>query len=149
MDQIGKYINKRNYYRDMSMRINTSKGVKWVIKKALIELWYSKKKYNNKYHTKLENLKQKYSKTEGDTVANLLCVNPQNVDMLVRPKIWYEKYIEVPFEFVTIRISSYYDDYLKKAYGNWHNFVVSESIHGDIIFDTHKSYKEKLKGVNK
>ena len=54
----------------------------------------------------------------------------------------YKELINVPFEFMTIPIGKGYDHALKKRYGNYKEFVVGGSCHGDVLFDTEKSYRE-------
>ena len=45
------------------------------------------------------------------------------------------------FEFLKIPIPRRYDNILTKTYGNWREFVIANSLHGDVIFDVEQSYK--------
>lgn len=45
------------------------------------------------------------------------------------------------FEFFKIPIPRRYDNILTKTYGNWREFVIANSLHGDVIFDVEQSYK--------
>lgn len=56
----------------------------------------------------------------------------------------YKDTINLPFEFITIPCPKEYDQYLTDFYGNWKVFKKGASFHGDVIFDTDKSYKEYL-----
>ena len=62
---------------------------------------------------------------------------------------WERKYVanptRVPFEMLSLPIPKDYDPLLTKQYGKWNVFVKGGSIHGSVIFDPDKSYKEYLK----
>ena len=62
---------------------------------------------------------------------------------------WERKYVanptRVPFEMLSLPIPQDYDPLLTKQYGKWNVFVKGGSIHGSVIFDPDKSYKEYLK----
>ena len=49
------------------------------------------------------------------------------------------------FEFMEIPISRNYEHALTKRFGNWKEYVVGNSLHGELFFDTSKSYIEHLK----
>ena len=56
----------------------------------------------------------------------------------------YEELIEVPFEFMTIPIGKNYDHALTKRYGNYQEFVVGGSCHGEVFFDVEESYQKYI-----
>lgn len=62
---------------------------------------------------------------------------------------WKREYVvnpvRVPFEMLSVPIPKDYDPLLTKQYGKWNIFVRGGSIHGSVIFDPDKSYKEYLK----
>ena len=59
----------------------------------------------------------------------------------------YEELIDLPFEFITIPVGSRYDEALRKLYGNYHEYLVDGSCHGNIYFDVNNSYNcNKIKG---
>lgn len=62
---------------------------------------------------------------------------------------WKREYVanpvRVPFEMLSLPIPKDYDPLLTKQYGKWNVFVRGGSIHGSVIFDPDKSYKEYLK----
>lgn len=49
-----------------------------------------------------------------------------------------------PFEMLSIPVPVGYEQLLKTSYGEWKKFVVGSSVHGGVIFDTERSYKEYL-----
>ncbi|MBR6985671.1 MAG: LicD family protein [Ruminococcus sp.] len=57
----------------------------------------------------------------------------------------YMELIDVPFEFISIPIGKNYDHALKERYGNYKEFVVGTSCHGDVILDVDIPYTEYLK----
>lgn len=56
---------------------------------------------------------------------------------------------EVQFENMLIPIPTNYDKVLTLVYGDWKKFMVGQNDHGDIIFDTRKSYLEYIKAAPK
>ena len=101
-------------------------------------------KYNNKYFALMEKTKQRYRKTESDYVANLYKLIGNNPEKLVWEKKWFSSYLEVPFEFISIKVPVGYNEYLSSTYGNWKEYVIGNSTHGLMIFDTDNSYKSYL-----
>ena len=62
----------------------------------------------------------------------------------------YLENIVVPYEMMEIRVPKNYDHVLTRMYGNnWRTPMQVGTLHGDMIFDASKSYKEHLdsKGV--
>lgn len=64
----------------------------------------------------------------------------------------YIETIDLPFEFMTVPVGKEYDEGLRKRYGNYKEYVIGNSCHGGVIFDTDKAYttylndmKEKFK----
>ncbi len=57
----------------------------------------------------------------------------------------YKDVIELPFEFITLPAPRNYNQYLTDFYGEWKVFKKGASFHGNVIFDTDKSYKEYIK----
>ena len=50
----------------------------------------------------------------------------------------------LPFEFINIPVPFNYQNILTKTYHNWREFVIADSLHGDVIFDVEQSYKNYL-----
>lgn len=64
--------------------------------------------------------------------------------------IWSVKDLEgepifFPFEILTIPLPNSYKNILEKTYGNWQQLRRGGSVHGELIFDAHESYKEYFK----
>ena len=56
----------------------------------------------------------------------------------------YKDLIELPFEFITLPCPRNYNQYLTDFYGEWKVFKKGASFHGDVFFDTDKSYKNYI-----
>lgn len=54
---------------------------------------------------------------------------------------WYQKTVELQFEFIKLDAPISYDLLLTKIYGDYMTFKHSPTVHGEVIFDTEKSYK--------
>ena len=99
---------------------------------------YSKMKNNS-----FEILSGKYkNNSTKDSCIIALTVLPNKIN---NNWIWQDddlKDIEYHFfEFLKIPIPRRYDNILTKTYGNWREFVIANSLHGDVIFDVEQSYK--------
>ncbi len=57
--------------------------------------------------------------------------------------------IMMDFEFLKVPICKNYDHALTQDFGDWHKYVIGNSLHGGIIFDTEKSYKDYIQGTLK
>ena len=56
----------------------------------------------------------------------------------------YEVEVFARFEYVTIPIMRGYNDVLTKWYGDWHTPRMCGGAHGELFFDTNRSYQEYL-----
>ena len=56
----------------------------------------------------------------------------------------FAQQIEMPFEFMTIPVGANFEHALQTRYGDWKKIVMGGSIHGEVIFDAERSYKEYL-----
>ena len=100
--------------------------------------------YNNKYYYRMEEEKKKYLDDDSEYVANLYKLIGNNPEKLVWKKQWFDSSVKTPFEFTSINVPIGYEEYLVSTYGNWKEFVIGDSTHGNIVFDTSKSYKDYL-----
>ena len=57
----------------------------------------------------------------------------------------YKEIEMLPFEFIKLPCPKNYNQYLSDFYGDWRTFKKGTSFHGNVFFDTEKSYKEYLK----
>lgn len=53
----------------------------------------------------------------------------------------FDNTIDTPIEYTTGTIPAGYENILAKNYGDWKTFVRNDSQHGEVFFDTEKSYK--------
>lgn len=56
--------------------------------------------------------------------------------------------VEMPFEMMNLPVPEGYEEILSVIYGNWHEYIIGSSVHGDILFDADKSYTEYLNNYN-
>ena len=56
----------------------------------------------------------------------------------------FDETVMMPFEMIELPVPVNYDNILKKSYGQWSEFVVGGSLHGEITYDVEKCYKEYL-----
>lgn len=57
---------------------------------------------------------------------------------------WFRSYIEVPFEYLMVKVPIGYDDILTQNYGNWRKPSREGSFHGTLVFDAEKDWKTTL-----
>lgn len=96
-----------------------------------------------KLYKKLEETSRQYNGEDADFVAPISTFPKQ--ENLIFPIADYDKTITVPFENTFVPIPAGYDDLLKIQYGDYMTMRKENSYHGNIIFDTEKSYTEYLK----
>lgn len=96
-----------------------------------------------KYYKMFENECQRYNSQETKMISTLSFQFNNKQHFKYRDD--YSELIEVPFEFITIPIGKNYDHALTVRYGNYKEFVVGTSCHGDVILDTDVPYTEYLK----
>lgn len=56
---------------------------------------------------------------------------------------------DVKFEFLMMKIPVMCEDYLARYYGNWREYEIGTSLHGELLVDTDKSYKDYLNKFKK
>ena len=99
-----------------------------------------------RYNLDYEELARKYSGCDcqewGIHATNLTA---KRTDRFAWKVADFDEVVMMPFEMLQLPVPVNYDTILKKSYGNWHDFVPGGSLHGEIDFDTEKSYKEYLK----
>ena len=143
--KIEELRNKSVSYAKLFYSKNPGVGFRWFVAHALqIAIKIVHAKYDNKYFREMEKAKLACRDEQTLCIANLYRLWNDDPEACVWEKAWYREAIEVPFEFITIKIPAGYNEYLTKTYGEWQKFVVGSSDHGDIIFDTDRSYKEYL-----
>jgi len=135
--------NKKNIYREGFYKVNTSKGIRMIIKNInifILSLFSSN--YINRYYYKWDNFKLKYEEMTSKYWANLYYVDINRMDRMVLPIEYYRTGTMLSFEFIKIRVPLEYKNYLKHAYGKWEEYIIGASVHDDIIFDPYKPFSE-------
>lgn len=116
--------------------------VKHWLKHILYILLAKDKKYD-KYVADLYDVMTKYRRQSTGYIGELIWLKLG--DKHIWRKKWYRQALSFPFEMTTISVPIDYDAYLQAHYGDWHQFVKGGSFHGDVFFDTEKSYVEYTK----
>lgn len=93
----------------------------------------------NQDYVQIDKIIQKYNEQE----TKLWGMISYSVDKRhnIRRKEDYEEKKIVPFENLEIRVPVGYENVLRRIYGIWREFDPNTSAHGEIFFDTDKSYK--------
>lgn len=116
--------------------------------KRIVKGWIYKKMYNSMSHIALVSYKKyeqclaQYNNRKTKEISQLYWDFQPYVHRDLKdfqPLIYYD------FEFLKIPVASNYEHALSKRFGNWQEFVKGGSLHGGVIFDTEKSYKDYFK----
>lgn len=91
------------------------------------------------YH--YEALARKMSSKATEYVATLEYTAPPRYMFKVSD---YEKTIDLPFEFLSIKAPQNYDSVLRAQYGDYLKPVMGDSDHGDVLFDPERPYTEYI-----
>ena len=108
-----------------------------VIKKLLLKI-----PVKNFYYFKYERECQKYNKIQTIKFAEIFH-NPKTTAVFER-RLFESGEIELDFEFLKIPVPSKYNEVLTVHFGNWKEYIIGTSVHGELIIDTNKSYKEYI-----
>ena len=60
------------------------------------------------------------------------------------PTACYDSYLDVDFEYLRLKVAVGYDEMNRKRYGAWMTPVKGAGDHGELYFDTERSYKDVL-----
>lgn len=85
-----------------------------------------------------------YNNTNGHFYGIMKFLLNSPYDMKKPINLYQSSVMYLPFEMLQIPVPKRYDEALTAQFGNWHEFVRGGEIHGDILFDTCRSYKEVL-----
>lgn len=97
-----------------------------------------------KYYEDFDKECQKYNESSNTTMVADFCMLV-GMDRIQRFKEDFDDLIEMDFEFLKIPVFRRYDRNLRKLYGeNFMTPLKGETEHGEIIFDTERSYLEYL-----
>jgi len=116
------------------------------LKCRLLELFRMGDRYNAEY----EILAGKYKSSDcGRWEIHATSLTANRTERFMWEVSDFEDVTMMPFEMLELPVPKRYDAILKKSYGNWTEFVVGGSLHGEIKFDTENSYRKYLKHYDK
>jgi len=72
-----------------------------------------------------------------------------NYRVRIKNKSFYNRTVYMHFEDIMIPIPRDYDKILKIDFGDYMTPVQAPTMHGSLLFDTERSYKEILKDIDK
>lgn len=108
----------------------------WMYQRENEDLW----KHCKDLRDTFDELRRAYYSVLGKTVANISLPSLKNE---IRKKVSEFQYtISLPFETLVVPAPAGYESILKRLYGDFMKPVQGKSKHGDILFDTHISYKD-------
>lgn len=118
-------------------------GVKGLVKdiiSPILRYFFIRYKISNPYWTRWEKEVQKYNNKPTKEIGLMYFYREDEFC------IWDMKDLEecvvLPFEMLKVNVPIGYENMLTKSYGDWRKYVVGNNQHGDMYFDTTKSYKE-------
>ena len=131
-----KFIKKIIYYKKMAiMNDNTNTNlIKTIVKKILFLISSKQERIN-----KLEEYVTKYDNVKTKRCGSIGFAPTESFD-----RKWFDKYTFASFENLKVKIIADYDDFLKYKFGDYMKIPENKngSTHGEIFFDTKKSFKE-------
>lgn len=118
--------------------IDSNSIIKHYVKKIIKKVKYTFVNYNKEIE-KFEKMLKTYNDRETKQ-CGALGFRPDEFKYQTE---WFEKTIEVPFENITVKIISNYDEALKRQYNDYMEIPKNKngSVHGKVIFNTKESYK--------
>lgn len=153
LDEMSKFriINKIKYYRTkfylkkfraMYNNAKASNAIKNLIKKVAKKI-LKKSDYKKSYRKFEKGLASKHFKN--GNVAKISFYSSYK-DYKPVKKEYFEEIEYLPFEDIMVPVPKKYDDVLKVYYGDHYmKPVKGTSLHGNVVFDVSKSYKEYKK----
>ena len=149
-----KLLNKKIKairYRSLLLYNKNIKNTKNLLKSAikrflhsLIKIHYKIMKDKNVFYSNFERYAQKYNMDEENTYISNISLMPDRKKGFY-PKEWFSSSILKKFEMLEVPVPIEYEKVLDELYGDWKVFKKGTSLHGGVIFDTEKSYKEYIK----
>jgi lipopolysaccharide cholinephosphotransferase len=95
------------------------------------------------FYNRFESVCQKYNSHQTEKISPLV------LNFRLKSNIRYREdftdVCDMNFEFMTIPVGTGFDHSLSEMYGNYRVFEKGTSLHGEIILDTNKSYKDTIK----
>lgn len=117
---------------------------RYLIKKTISYIVgpYYRKHSINFFYKKLEETVQMYNR-ESCAECGEIVFDPGNYGLVFRKECFNES-IRVPFEMITIPISTKSGEMLTKQYGDWSKMVKQDTSHGEVFFDMHRPYTDYI-----
>lgn len=111
--------------------------IKSIIKQLLVKILYRKISLESEI-AKFNKFVQKYN----NELANEIGAIAFRPDEFKYERKWMEEFEERDFEYLKVKISKYYDELLKRQYGDYMKIPENKNgtLHGKVFFDTEKSY---------
>lgn len=131
------------YYRNYGSLLSRN-PLKHYCSKNIIAKAGGLKKYYDNMTAMIIDCDSKSSTQVGDVLWT-----SYNYQKYMREIEWYEHTQYMPFEDISIPVPSDYDSVLRRQYGDYLKPVKAPSQHGNVIFDTERSYTEVLKELRK
>ena len=101
-----------------------------------------------KTYRKFENCYAHYDGEPSDMVS-CPCFFAASVLKFRHRRELFNETIMMPFEDMMVPVPAGYDEILRNYYGDYMTPVKAPSMHGSVIFDTERSYKEVIKELRK
>jgi len=132
-------INKKIY--DKSNNI-----IKNIIKQIRQKVIYKKVDIQNEIKF-IDEEAQKYNNKKTEEVC-ALTFNPRD---FCKERKWLEELVDKKFEYLDVKISKYYNEWLTRQYGDYMKIPDNKngSTHGKVFFDTENSYIKYDKQIEK
>lgn len=128
---------RRNLYQKKHRRILD--WLKWCVAKLLLLLIGNKKMYELR-----ETPFRKLANEPHRDFAIIPAHYGWDEKTLIKGE-WIKDFVEVPFEYLKVKIPVGYEQRLTTMYGDWKTPRKGGAFHGDIIFDVNRGYKEVLR----
>lgn len=141
-----KWRNRARYYFSNAISIYKPCGMKTSARFLLrrnVRLPYIYSKSSDFWYSKFENECGRYNNTDGGYYGTMVFLFRGEYDKH-KPKKLYQSVAYLPFEMLQIPVPEKYEEALTAQFGDWHVFIKGGQLHGNILFDTDRSYKEVL-----
>lgn len=122
-----------------------TKGIKGIVKDTfspVLKWIFDKYRIPNVYYRKWEKEVQKYNDVKTKEIGMMFFYRDD--EFCIWDADLFKNMTELPFEMLMVSAPLRYEEVLSKTYGNWREYVVGTCLHGDMFFDTNKSYKEYI-----
>lgn len=136
-----------NKYKELVIAKYIDTSGKVFIKKIIhfiFSLFNKFMKGKNIFEKSFENTVQKYNHKKNCDYVSSIALSPYREKGFFK-KQYFDEVIFKRFEMFEVPVPKEYEKILDELYGDWHKFQRGTSMHGDVIFDTEKCYKEYLK----